>query len=355
VLLAGHEELEGVARVSQAWDNLRAAVAWARDHGDIDTGLRITAAVAMEDGFRGRAEIGDWTQELAAAAPDDHPGHGDLVAAAGRRYFLTRDRDGLDRLERRWGPVDHPLWHLFRAYLHDDFETAVRVAPAAAEWSRARGSELGARLVGHLGAAGLAGLGRFTEALDRLRALAEDARRDGPPSLERLLLEAQGVIALMAERPDQARAAFARATRITVPDGTLSVTPLFETLALIDRGDLIGAARHLRAKLHSDIDNDMLMGILGEAALFMNLAGRLELFEPLTLVHQWMTSSEMSKRYLPLAGDALEQLAARPEPDSEPPAFEPFEADDVTLTHRELADYMLGVLDGVIGDDLAVG
>jgi predicted ATPase/class 3 adenylate cyclase len=359
VLLAGHDELEGVARVNQAWDNLRAAVAWARDHGDIDTGSRIAAAVGLEDAFRGRAEVGDWTEELAAAAPDDHPGLGDLLAAAGRRYLLTRDRDGLDRLERRWGPVDHPMWLIVRAYLHDDFETAVRVAPAAAEWSRARGSELGARMLGQLGVAGLAGLGRFAEALDRLRTLADEARRDGPPSLERHVLEIQGVIALMAERPDQARAAFARATRISVPDGTVSLTPLFETRALIDRGDLTGAARHLRDKLHSDIDNDTFMGILGEAALFMNLAGRLELFEPLTRVHRWMTSSEMRRRYLPLAGDALEQLAGRPGagPGSEPTDFSAgrVEAGDVTLTHRELAAYMVGVLDEVLSGEASAG
>jgi predicted ATPase/class 3 adenylate cyclase len=349
-LLASHDEVVGVARVNQAWDNLRAAVTWARDHGDIDTGASIAVAVSMEDVFRGRAEIGDWTEELASAAPDGHPALGDLLAYASRRYLLTRDREGLDRLERRWGPVDHPLWHVFRAYLHDDFETLVRVVPAAAEWGRARGNELHARMVEALRAGGLAWLGRFAEALDQLGTLADLARRDGPPSLERFVLEVQGVIALIAERPDQAREVFARATGITVPDGTVSLTPLFETLALIDRGDLVEAARHLRAKLHSDIDNDTLIGIFGEAALFMNLAGRLELFEPLARVHRWMASSEMGQRYLPLAKDALAQLAARPgsEVDSQPS-----EAHDADFTHRELADYMLAVLDDVIGNDPA--
>jgi predicted ATPase/class 3 adenylate cyclase len=346
VLLAGHDELEGVARVNQAWDNLRAAVAWARDHGDIDTGSRIAIAVVMEE-IRRRVEVYDWLEDLAEAAPDDDLRRDGLFACAGRRYVFSRDREGFDRLDRRSGPVEHPLWVMSRAYLHEDFELVLEVAPAAEEQLRADGHELLARAPRLSRAGALASLGRFTDALDALRELAEDGRRRGPPSYERLVLEGLAMIAIMAEEPDEAREVLTRASRVIVPEGTYSpFSAVFGPLALLDRGDVIGAAQFLSTTVHSDLDNETLFGIRGAAALFMNLAGRLELFEPLARVHCWLTTNEVSRKYLPFAGDAPELLEAHRDTRSE------LGAGGEAMTDREVAEYIVGVLDEVIGDAL---
>jgi predicted ATPase/class 3 adenylate cyclase len=349
-LLSGHDEVEGVARVNQAWDNLRAAVAWARDHGDIDTGARIAFAVAREHNSRGRVEIHDWLEQLADAAPADHPLLVEVVALSGYHYLQNRDREGFARHERRWGTIDHPLWLAFRAYVDQDFEAVLDVAPAAEDRLRSDGHALIGRAVRllHLGA--LASLGRFTEVLDALRALEVDTRRQGPPSLEREVLEALGMIAVMAERPDEARDAMTRAARVTVPEGTFSpFSTVFETLALLDRGDVVGAARLLRTTVHHHLDNERLFGIRGAATLFMNLAGRLELLEPLARVHRWIAGDEIRRKYLPFAGDAPELLEAHRGTEPE------LGAGGEAMTDREVAEYMLGVLDEVVGEALPAG
>jgi predicted ATPase/class 3 adenylate cyclase len=347
-LLTGHDEAEGVARVNQAWDNLRAAVAWARDHGDIDTGERIAAAVVTEHNARGRIELHDWLEELVAVAPTDHPRRVDLLALLGVHYWFNRDSAGFERIERRWGPIDHPVWRTYKAYVDQDFEAVLDLAPAAEDQFRSDGHKVRNLRVIHLGA--VASLGRFTEALDGLWALVDATRRLGPPSFERAVLEALGVIAVGAGRPEEARTALDRATRITVPDGTRSsFSTVLETLDLLDRDEVIGAARLLRDTVRSDLDNEALIGIRASAVLFLNVAGRLELFEPLARVHRWVTSDDVRRMYLPLAGDAPELLAAHRDTERE------LGTGGEGMTDRELAEYVVGVLDSVIGDDLAAG
>jgi class 3 adenylate cyclase len=82
----------------------------------------------------------------------------------------------------------------------------------------------------------------------------------------------------------------------------------------------------------------------GAAALFMNVAGRLELFEPLARVHRWLTSNDVSRQYMPFAGDATELLEAHRDTGCE------LGAGGETMTLREVAEYMVGVLDDVVDD-----
>ena len=55
--LEGPDELRALAQLDDGWDNLRTAHAWAVDHADVDTALRICAALGVGDerpqSFRG--------------------------------------------------------------------------------------------------------------------------------------------------------------------------------------------------------------------------------------------------------------------------------------------------------------
>jgi predicted ATPase len=58
-LLAGPDEIEGVARLDELWPNYRAAFEWARAAGDRQLAYALVRPVVVEVVRRGRTEIGD--------------------------------------------------------------------------------------------------------------------------------------------------------------------------------------------------------------------------------------------------------------------------------------------------------
>jgi predicted ATPase len=97
--LEGSDEVRALAQVDDGWDNLRTAHAWAIDHGDVDTAVRISAALSWETHVRNRFEAAGWAHE-AIGLPDaeDHPKIIDAFLTATQGPAVRRQSDSVSRL-----------------------------------------------------------------------------------------------------------------------------------------------------------------------------------------------------------------------------------------------------------------
>lgn len=275
-LLAGPDEVEGVARLTELWPNLRAAVDRAIRHGDAPLARSLIAPVAAEALVRSRTELAEWAERLLEVAPADDE---DLVvfalSLAGRRYWRTQDRAGWERLVERHGAPDHPLVHHARALVHQDSHDLLRWCPRAAAAIRAEGDEHLAQLSDIGVARSLLALGRFAEADELLGELADRYRRNGPPSLLSWMLTMLGYSALAQGDPGQADRLFDESAAIVVPDRTHSRNRPIEALALHRRGDELGALRVLREDVVDLLENDDVYDMAGTAVAFMSIMAHL--------------------------------------------------------------------------------
>ncbi|MEY2464367.1 MAG: hypothetical protein QOH64_2505, partial [Acidimicrobiaceae bacterium] len=132
-LLAGPAEIEGVARLSELWPNLRAAVDWAIARRDGHLARALVAPVAAEVLVRSHTEIAEWAERiLAIAPPDDEDLLVFALSLAARRHWRMQDRDGYERLVERYGAPDHPMIHHVRAMVYQDANALVRWCPQVA-------------------------------------------------------------------------------------------------------------------------------------------------------------------------------------------------------------------------------
>lgn len=94
----GPAEPEAVAVIAGAVDDLRAAHAWAVAEGDVDTALRLPAALTDEVVFRLRDEVTTWARRaLALSGADDHPSRAGALATAA---WGATSRDECERAVR---------------------------------------------------------------------------------------------------------------------------------------------------------------------------------------------------------------------------------------------------------------
>jgi predicted ATPase/class 3 adenylate cyclase len=90
--MRGPDELEWRRRVVTELDNLRSAVTWtldASDTSDHDLGLRIIAAIAIQESFDPSLGIGAWAERATDAAEDAPPGRRHAVLAAAAYHHAT--------------------------------------------------------------------------------------------------------------------------------------------------------------------------------------------------------------------------------------------------------------------------
>ena len=174
-LLAGHGEVEGVARLAELWPHLRAAVDWACTNGDADLADALVRPIAVEVDLRQRAEIGDWAERiLDLTSPQDEARAVFWLLWAGHRHGRAGDHAAYEALVARHGHRDHPLVRFTDAYLSDVGEDMHTWAPAAVAWLREHGEHHAAGLIEVSGvASSLMTLQRFAELEARAAEMAE--------------------------------------------------------------------------------------------------------------------------------------------------------------------------------------
>ena len=82
------EERDAVAALSLAYDNLRSAVGWAMEVGDVDIVARIVASIPDWGYWRSRYELSRWAQWVWETTTPDHPRWRAVCGSAARGAWL---------------------------------------------------------------------------------------------------------------------------------------------------------------------------------------------------------------------------------------------------------------------------
>lgn len=218
-MLSGPGEVEGVGRLAELWPNLRAAVSWAFESGDLGLADALVRPVVLELPLRGRREIGDWAERLT-------PLNSFWLIWVAERNTQSSTPTALPHTP------DHPLSRYARAYASGDGTTLLDSLPDAV--SSLDDPRLEAFL--ELMPAGtLLGAGRFEHVDTVVSKLAERYRVHGPPTLLHWALQTLGYSAMFQGRdPDPF---FDEAADVDLPPGTLSANKTTEARRAFRRGD----------------------------------------------------------------------------------------------------------------------
>ncbi|WP_439656797.1 BTAD domain-containing putative transcriptional regulator [Lentzea sp. HUAS TT2] len=269
-LLSGPGEVEGVGRLAELWPNLRAAVEWALESGDVPLAEALVRPVVTELPLRGRREIGDWAERLVQTAQTAHgqravrshhthdPGRvpPNSTIASGSDSFGGREA-GLPGFWLVWVAErnvqgsssatlpevpDHPLSRYARAYASGDGLALAECLPEAL----ASVDEPHLHSFLEMMPSGTSlGAGLFELVDHRVAALAERFRSTGPPTLLHWALQTLGYSAMFQGRaPD---AFFDEAADVELPPGTLSANKTTEARRAFRGGDLSRAFELLGA------------------------------------------------------------------------------------------------------------
>lgn len=256
-LLTGPGEAEGVARLTELWPNLRAAVDWACTSRDVALADALVRPIAPESNLRRRAEISDWAERILELVPrEDEDGTVFWLAWAANRHIQAGDHEGYERLTGRHGHAGHPLIRYTHTYLYEDDED-VEAQVAAVAWLRERGEHHSADLVEVAGqGAQLMAQRRFTE-LDALASAMEGRYRvQGPPTLLYFALGLLGFSAQFQGRHDEAARFFGESAGIDVPAGTYLVNRTVEARTVFEQGHRSRAFRMLCDHIDELLDTD---------------------------------------------------------------------------------------------------
>lgn len=94
--LRGSAEAAAVDELARAHDNLRAAMDWSVDNGEVDAAARIVGSLADWGYFRARYELAEWSERSVSLAGPAHPMWFALCGAAARgAWVLSRFDDAL--------------------------------------------------------------------------------------------------------------------------------------------------------------------------------------------------------------------------------------------------------------------
>ena len=275
--LSGWGEIEGVARLSELWPNLRAAFDWACATGDLKLAQELVRPILSEIVLRSNSEIGDWVERLLTITPPDDE---ELVAFglywASHRYTLSQNPDAYQRLVDRHGEPDHTLTRHGRAFVTGDYQ-------AQAEWAPKAVAELRRQGDGHLAeraeinvVTALLNLGRFEEC-DRLaETLTNRYRQQGPPTFLDWTLMLLGYSASFQGHQDRADAYFEEAISIEVPPGTYSPNKPLEARAAFRRGNRRRAFRILQSHIDELLSNNNMQAGSLVCIEFINMMGAID-------------------------------------------------------------------------------
>jgi predicted ATPase/DNA-binding SARP family transcriptional activator len=213
------EEGDAIVELSSAHDNLRGAIGWAMETGDMDSAARIVAS--MPDGayWRSRNELSDWAQWVW-----ENTGPGDLLwravcgAAARGAWVDGRFDDALrfcseaavseGTIISQCGYPEDVIADI--ALYRGDAQTALDHYSAVADWAKETGHLTRESWATYYMAVTSAVLGRTTDAAARALSLATES---GNPTMLAFSLYASG-LALKHSTPDEAIAMLEEAERM---------------------------------------------------------------------------------------------------------------------------------------------
>lgn len=246
-LLAGPDELAGVARLAALWPNLRAAFDHACTTGKERLADALVREVVGEIILRSHVEIGDWVERLLGLTPPDAK---ELLAVrlgwAAQRYAVTHDPHGFDRLAARHGPPEHVLVHHARAFAHEDYAALAELGPPAVAELQRHGQHHLAELTEPDRGVALLNLGRLDEADAHLAPLVDRYRAQGPPTLLNWALMLRGFVAVFRGDVEGSERLFEAAVAVAVPPRTHSPNRPVEARIAWRRGHTAQAVALLR-------------------------------------------------------------------------------------------------------------
>ena len=261
-LLGSHGEVEGAARLTELWPNLRAAVDWACTTGEHNVATGLVRPIAAQ-GFlrRNHGEIGVWAERVLAITPPDD----DETIALGLvwtalYYGMTQDREGHARLLRRHGQSDHVLVRYARLVLDDENHNAVDLGPAAAAEMRRRGDEHIASLFEIFLGGALLSAGRIDEAEAHVGALVDRFRAEGPPTFLNWTLFMQASFATFQGDHARAEQFYEELATVEVPIRTNSPNEILEARSAFRRGQHSRAFQILRSYIDEMVEVDNMSG-----------------------------------------------------------------------------------------------
>jgi len=278
-LLAGPDEIDGVARLDELWPNYRAAFEWARAAGDRQLAYALVRPVVVEVVRRGRTEIGDFVERILAMTPPDDT---EMILFglcwAAQRYKLGQDPGAYQRLVVRHGEPDHPLAHHARAAVNQDFGGLATWTSPAIAWLRRRGEDDLAEQFELDAAAALLFTGRAEEGEAAVAALVDRYRGHGPPTLLHLSLMLAGYSSSVRGQPGRAAQLFDEAAEVQVPERTQSPGKSIEARTAFRLGQRARAYRILSSYIDELLGTGNMQAICVTCVEFVNMmvaAGRL--------------------------------------------------------------------------------
>ena len=237
-LLAGPGEIEGVARLTELWPNLRAAVDWACRTGDLTLAIALVRPIAVQSFLRRHnGEISDWVERiLAMTTPEDEEEVVLGLVWIASRYILNHDREAYARLVLQYGEPDHILVRTAQFVVGDNTEAALAHGPLAVAEMRRRGDEQFASLYEVFLGGGLLGAGRLAEHDAHVGALAQRFRAEGPPTFLNWTLYMLGASAALQGNHERAEELYEQSASVDVPDRTNSSNEVLQARSAFMRG-----------------------------------------------------------------------------------------------------------------------
>lgn len=350
-LLAGHAEIEGVARLGELWPNLRAAVDWACTTRDRRLAHALVRPVVAEIYLRSQSEIGVWAERILAMTPPDDD---ELILFgliwAGRRYMRNMDREGYERLVRRYGEPDHPMIRYARGFLHSNYEEMARWAPLALAELRHQGDDYVADRF-ELAGVGITLLltGRLEDHDTLVAALAERYRAQGPPTCLNWALTYLGTSASAQGKDHLAWQYFDDAAKVAVPARTHTQRNPVEARAALRRGDRSRAFETLRSYIEEILEHDNMFMAKIACVEFINMTAAVESWAAAARMLDYLESSGAfgdAPALRTSVADTAMTITANIE---RSPGHEPSPGRD--LDDRQALAYMRDILDQLAGSE----
>jgi predicted ATPase/DNA-binding SARP family transcriptional activator len=247
-LLAGPDEVAGVARLAALWPNLRAAVDHGCAAGDRPLLDALLRPIVGEIIVRSHVEIGDWVERLLAITPvEDGEAVATYLGWAAQRYAITQDAAGFARLAARHGSPEHVLVRHARAFASGDYPALVELGPLAVDELHRQGQHHLAELSEPDHGVALMNLGRLDEADAHLAPLVSRYRAQGPPTLLNWTLMLRGYTAAFRGDVDASQALFEAAVNVAIPPRTHTPNRPIQARIAWRRGQHTRAVALLRA------------------------------------------------------------------------------------------------------------
>ncbi len=336
VMLAGHEEVAGVARLDERWTNLRAAVDWTITRGEPRRAIALFGPVVTEIYVRSRSEIGDWAERVLAITPaDDLDTIRFCMIWAARRLMRRMDREGFERLVAAHPEIDAPMLRYADGFLSDDRELMVATAPDVVDELRSSRDDYGADLFEVVGSALSLLLAGRNEPFDELAGeLVERFRENGPPTCLHWILTMMGSAALAQGRSDEAFANFDESMRIHVPPRTHTLRNPLQASREARAGRVDHAVALLADYVHDLLSDDNLY-VAGYAALqYVEVMARAGRFAETGAIVGYLDHTGLGPAFTPRLDELVDEMGHRPELPPGPP-----------LDHRAALEHILATLE----------